>query len=182
MYNIIKRPMKCYFVTLHFLGLIYGLILIKHDTYYFYEFVMSCYTLILSPKICAPWLHNTLSISISPGGVLSWRRRRQRIRVERSGAEWSYGYQSKLRHTNSPTEFTRVCTLYHIHTYRSPRADPTTCSLVNITNLWTFMLIRSHVRGAGFTPNIFFFFLRYKPPINFKKHAIYRFICAYFIV
>ena len=42
--------MKWYFVTLHFLGLIYGLILIKHTTYYFYEFAMSYYTLIYPPK------------------------------------------------------------------------------------------------------------------------------------
>ena len=42
--------MKWYFVTIHFLGLIHDLILIKHNTYYFYEFVMSYYTLIYPPK------------------------------------------------------------------------------------------------------------------------------------
>ena len=37
---------------------------------------------------------NILSISIWPGGALSWRRPMHRIRVERSGAEWSNSLNS----------------------------------------------------------------------------------------
>ena len=48
---------------------------------------MSYYTLIYPPEICAPWLRNHLSISISPGGVLSWRRPWHRIPVERPSGQ-----------------------------------------------------------------------------------------------